>query len=306
MKTKAGKVAKRQPQYDERPKSYYQAQCSFRGLKTSGGKDELQQLLQHRDLRKDLEIQDELDQLDSDINAYGEEQEELRLEEWWKDPATTFEDRLLQSPERALQEEMQNPDSFLLHSCRILRGHWYGLSRATAALSLGYEAVSGPVDLPPDCEIQQCYIIGEAKAVATNARAFKKKTRRRRPRSNGRAIIPNSKLQKPRNERGIGHFLTRPKQTTIGILQANGLSTATSYPNTAPARNVQKSLAWRFSETTTSLTLCVSTRPSQTRRITTHTSTLVATLKDAGALYQRRNLQRTRNALVTAPNSISA
>ena len=42
VKTKAGKVAKRQPPYDERPKSYYQAQCSFRGLKTSGGKDELQ------------------------------------------------------------------------------------------------------------------------------------------------------------------------------------------------------------------------------------------------------------------------
>ena len=203
MKTKAGKVAKRQPQYDERPKSYYQAQCSFRGLKTSGGKDELQQLLQHRDLRKDLEIQDELDQLDSDINAYGEEQEELRLEEWWKDPATTFEDRLLQSPERALQEEMQNPDSFLLHSCRILRGHWYGLSRATAALSLGYEAVSGPVDLPPDCEIQQCYIIGEAKAVATNARAFKKKNAEKKAQEQWTSH--NTKLEVAKAEKRARH-----------------------------------------------------------------------------------------------------
>ena len=36
MKTKAGRVAKRQPQYNERLERYYQAQCSFRGLKTSG------------------------------------------------------------------------------------------------------------------------------------------------------------------------------------------------------------------------------------------------------------------------------
>ena len=61
VKTKAGKVAKRQPSYDERLKSFYQAQCSFRGLKTSGSKDELQQLLQNRDVRKDLEIWRELD-----------------------------------------------------------------------------------------------------------------------------------------------------------------------------------------------------------------------------------------------------
>ena len=80
VKTKAGKVAKRQPPYDERPKNYYQAQCSFRGFKTSGGRDELQQLLQDRDVRKDLEIWRELDQLEDERGAYEVEQEEIRFE----------------------------------------------------------------------------------------------------------------------------------------------------------------------------------------------------------------------------------
>ena len=74
---------------------------------------------------------------------------------------------------------MHKPNSFLLHSCRIYRGHWFDLSRAAAALSLGYEEVCGPFALPPDCQIQQCQIIGEATAVATNARAFKQDAERK-------------------------------------------------------------------------------------------------------------------------------
>jgi hypothetical protein len=172
VKTKAGKVAKRQPPYNERPKSYYQAQCSFRGLKTSGTKEELQQLLRHRDVSKDLIIERELDQLQSDKRIYENEQEVARFEQWWKDPTTAFEDKLQQRSQRALQEEMGKPDSFLLRSCRIYRGHRYDLSRAAANLSLGYVAVQGPTDLPPGAEIQRCQIIGEAEAVAAQAKTF--------------------------------------------------------------------------------------------------------------------------------------
>lgn len=74
---------------------------------------------------------------------------------------------------------MQKPDSLLLHSCRIYRGQWFDLSRAAAALSLRCEEVCGPFDLPPDCQIQQCHIIGEATAVATNAKAFKQDAERK-------------------------------------------------------------------------------------------------------------------------------
>lgn len=179
VKTKAGKVAKRQPPYNGRPKSYYRAQCSFRGLKTSGGKDELQQLLQHRDVRIDLEIRHELDQLEKEKSAYEDKQQEVLFEQWWSDPATTFERKLLHSSQRALQEEMKKPDSFLLRGCQIYRGQWYDRSRAAAALSLGYEEVIGPVNLTPDAEIQQCQIIGEATAVATNAKVFKQEAEKK-------------------------------------------------------------------------------------------------------------------------------
>ena len=81
VKTKAGKVAKRQPPYDERPKSYYQAQCSFRGLSTSGSKEELQQLLQHRNVSKDLEVRRELDQLHKEEQAYEAEQAQVQFEQ---------------------------------------------------------------------------------------------------------------------------------------------------------------------------------------------------------------------------------
>ena len=52
-------------------------------------------------------------------------------------------------------------------------------SRAAAALSLGYEEVIGPVNLTPDAEIQQCQIIGEATAVATNAKVFKQEAEKK-------------------------------------------------------------------------------------------------------------------------------
>jgi hypothetical protein len=178
LKTKAGKIAKRQPGYDERPKSYYQAQCSFRGLKTSGTKEELQQSLLHRDVSKDLEIQRELNDLQVEKRAYEDEQEVVRFEEWWRNPTTTFEERLRKHSQRALQEEKEKPDSFLLRSCRVYQGH-DDLSRAAASLSIGYEAVQGPTDLPPGCEVQRCQIIGEANAVASQAKASEKDTEKK-------------------------------------------------------------------------------------------------------------------------------
>jgi len=52
VRTETGRIAKRQPQYDKRPRSYYQAQCSFRGLSTSSLDEELQQALQNRDVEQ--------------------------------------------------------------------------------------------------------------------------------------------------------------------------------------------------------------------------------------------------------------
>lgn len=36
VRTKKGAISKRQPRWEPRSKAYYQAQCSFRGLETTG------------------------------------------------------------------------------------------------------------------------------------------------------------------------------------------------------------------------------------------------------------------------------
>jgi hypothetical protein len=84
VKPRESKIAKPQVPYDERPKSYYQAQCSFRGLNTAGTKEELQELLLHRDVRKDLEVWRGLSQLQCEKKAYEDEQEVASFEQWFE------------------------------------------------------------------------------------------------------------------------------------------------------------------------------------------------------------------------------
>jgi hypothetical protein len=107
----------------DRLKPYYQAQCSFRGLRTAGTKIELQQSLLYRDPSEDFAIQQDLHELQLEVSAYEDEQEAIRVEEeamrfeqWWQDPTTDFVEKLDELPQRALEEEMQTPESFLLQS----------------------------------------------------------------------------------------------------------------------------------------------------------------------------------------------
>lgn len=183
LKTKAGKIAKRQPGYDKRPKAYYQAQCSFRGLQTSGSIEELQQALQGRDGAKELAIREELEQVRNNAEAYEDEQERLhraqeeaqervRFEQWWQNPTTTFEDKLLYHPQEALQEDLGKPDTLLSKACRIFNGYQYDLAKPARILGLAYVLAQGPSELPPGSDIQQCQIIGEATAVQAQARKF--------------------------------------------------------------------------------------------------------------------------------------
>jgi hypothetical protein len=81
VRTKAGKIAKRQPHYDKRPRSYYQSQCSFRGLTTSGLTEKLQEALQSRDVGQDEILHHELVRLGREADMYEAEQEGIRFEE---------------------------------------------------------------------------------------------------------------------------------------------------------------------------------------------------------------------------------
>jgi hypothetical protein len=107
----------------DRLKPYYQAQCSFCGLRTAGTKIELQQSLLYRNPSEDFATQQDLHERQLEVSAYEDEQEAIRVEEeairfeqWWQDPTTDFVEKLDELPQRALEEEMQTPESFLLQS----------------------------------------------------------------------------------------------------------------------------------------------------------------------------------------------
>ena len=174
VRTKAGKIAKRQPQYDKRPRTYYQAQCSFRGLTSGSLTQELQEALQSRDVGQDQVIHHELVRLGREADIYEAEQEGIRFEEWWKSSSTPFEEKLLRLPQRALQEERDKPDSCLRVSCLTFPGHRFDILRASKKVGLACEEVQGPTDLPPGSVVEQCQIVGEATAVRMEAETFKR------------------------------------------------------------------------------------------------------------------------------------
>jgi hypothetical protein len=64
-KTKAGKIAKCQPSVTRQPKRWWQAQCSFRGLRTGGNVEDLQQRIRQRDKSLEDGIAQEQEQLRS-------------------------------------------------------------------------------------------------------------------------------------------------------------------------------------------------------------------------------------------------
>lgn len=79
IRTKAGKIAKRQPEIRVMSRSYWQAQCSFRGLPTSGSVEELQRRIHARDRAHDVQVQREQNGLWRTIHHL--EEQERREEE---------------------------------------------------------------------------------------------------------------------------------------------------------------------------------------------------------------------------------
>lgn len=97
----------------------------------------------------------------------------MRFEQWWKDPSTSFEEKLHHLPHRALQEERDKHNSRLRLSCLVLVGHRSDILRAAKKLGLACEELQGPARLPPGSMIEQCQIVGEATAVRIQAENFK-------------------------------------------------------------------------------------------------------------------------------------
>jgi hypothetical protein len=82
-RTKAGKIAVRQPQIASKPKDWWSAQCAFRGLKPSGKIADLQGRLRSSDGSMDKELQGVQERLNLEYlekNAAAREEEWLALE----------------------------------------------------------------------------------------------------------------------------------------------------------------------------------------------------------------------------------
>jgi hypothetical protein len=136
--------------------------------------EKLQEALQSRDVGQDEILHHELVRLGREADIYEAEQEGMRFEKWWKSSSTSFEEKLLRLPQRALQEERDQPNSRLRVSCLTFPGHRFDILRASKKLGLACEELQGPTDLPPGSVVEQCQIVGEATAVRMEAETFKR------------------------------------------------------------------------------------------------------------------------------------
>lgn len=170
VKTKKGAIAKRQPHYAKRTQAYYKAQCSFRGLRTTGSTDELQQILKFRDRSHDVSVKQALDRTRALLDAEYEKQEKESAERWWNDPVRILEEKANEDAMRALRESLMRED-LLTTSCAVLNLEGRALETAAQQLGLAYKLVNAPrskrrAGFGPAC----VHVVGNSKAVRQRAR----------------------------------------------------------------------------------------------------------------------------------------
>lgn len=103
-------MSRKRPKYLTKPrkKTYYQAQCSFRGLASTGTVIELQQRLEYRDIDHDLEVEEYFSELQQEVNVYLAAQKARDAELWWRDPDRMLTEKAAVDAFRAVQEDLAN------------------------------------------------------------------------------------------------------------------------------------------------------------------------------------------------------
>ncbi|KAF2170566.1 hypothetical protein M409DRAFT_19385 [Zasmidium cellare ATCC 36951] len=176
VRTKRGAIAKRQPHFPARNAAYYKAQCSFRGLKTSGKIDELQQLLKTRDIAQDARIKNELEGIQKQVDAYQEEERRREAERWWLDPVRTLDAKTSRDAFRAVEESLARED-VLKTSCHVFARCSDDLEDAARKLNLAYEFI----DLAPGSfSMNARQIIGQEAAVKAAAKRIREEAEQQR------------------------------------------------------------------------------------------------------------------------------
>ncbi|MCJ1301049.1 hypothetical protein MMC08_003848 [Hypocenomyce scalaris] len=105
-RTKAGKIAARQPQIQKQPAAYWKAQCAFRNLTQSGRISDLQERLRHADAA----MNEELAKLEKQLNAQFRTKNVAARNDKWKG-FKTDEAKANADPKRFLRERFPKSNS---------------------------------------------------------------------------------------------------------------------------------------------------------------------------------------------------
>lgn len=189
LKTKAGKIRVHQPRYEQMRKTYYQAQCSFRGLRSAGSLDELQARLRTRDKSRDQHFEQQLrpaqELVDREHARQSAERQaaakaaaKVREDQLW--PRLSVEQKATMNAGRFLREAFgtsSSPCHLILKIDGSVRDY---LEAACVGLGLEHQTVAAPSDTPrPSYGRAYWNVVGRDKAAVFEAvAAFEREAKR--------------------------------------------------------------------------------------------------------------------------------
>lgn len=159
LRTKAGKIAKRQPKLQRKTLNWWKAQCSLRGLKTTGQVEELQARLRSRDKAQDVVIEqreratqrkiyDERDRL-SKIHMEEYRREERARRDVAYRVATTDEQKATVDASRLLKELFPADSTPASTHVVIKTSNYWVIEQACERLGLVYASAEAPPSASP-------------------------------------------------------------------------------------------------------------------------------------------------------------
>ncbi|KAF7198230.1 hypothetical protein HII31_00586 [Pseudocercospora fuligena] len=172
VKTKKGEIAKRQPKVPPQNVQYWKAQCSFRGLKTTGRIEELRDRVRNRDKARDAGFKLEHDRIKHLLDLQGQKLQAEENERHWHDPETSLDEKARIDAYRALKEHLELNNG-IRQSSMIIKAASKDLVDAATKFGLACQIVKAPNSMVDRFELFNAWsrltVIGHATAVAATA-----------------------------------------------------------------------------------------------------------------------------------------
>ncbi|KAF2444936.1 hypothetical protein P171DRAFT_286335 [Karstenula rhodostoma CBS 690.94] len=172
LRNKNGKIAARQPEIPKANTPYWKAQCSFRGLKTSGTIEDLQARLRTRNKSKDAEIEKKSTEASTLVHQEDRRRAAAQAEAWWIDPSRTFREHLEKDSHRALKDNLDKGGSLSRSYELIPMSYLFDLQKPALDLGLSWQRVHAPESYrePNSYRDVTVQIVGQEKAVNKKAK----------------------------------------------------------------------------------------------------------------------------------------